>query len=186
MPHARIMLAIVWIGLALAPDARAQIPQALENLQYFPKDISRDALIQRMREFSFALNVRCQYCHTGGDGVSFEGVVFASDEKIAKRKARFMLRMTDTLNTTLLADLPGRRDPPVRMDCVHCHRGSATPRTLAAELTDVIAAKGPQAAVERYRELRGAMAAGRFDFGEWSVNEIARELIEKGNTDAAI
>ena len=48
-----------------------------------------------MREFSFALNVRCQYCHTGGDGISFEGVNFASDEKPAKVKARAMLRMVD-------------------------------------------------------------------------------------------
>src|SRR5688500_18713273 len=50
-----------------------------ENLQFFPKTISREQLTQRMREFSFALGVRCQYCHTGGDGVSFDGVVFASD-----------------------------------------------------------------------------------------------------------
>jgi hypothetical protein len=39
----------------------------------FPQDITAEALTQRMREFSFALNVRCQYCHAGGDGVSFDG-----------------------------------------------------------------------------------------------------------------
>lgn len=186
MPQPRMALLTAWIVLALVSVARAQMPEKFENLQYFPKDIARDALVQRMREFSFALGVRCQYCHAGGDGVSFEGVVFKSDEKLAKRKARFMLRMVDTLNASILADVPGRREPAVRMDCVHCHRGSPIPRTLAAVMTEVIDEKGPQAAVERYRELRGNMAAGKYDFGEWSVNELARTLAERGNTDAAI
>ena len=69
----------------------AQTPQPPwkgENLQYFPKDITRQQLTQRMREFSFSLGVRCQYCHPGGNGISFDGVVFSSDEKPAKVKAR--------------------------------------------------------------------------------------------------
>jgi hypothetical protein len=37
-----------------------QAPWKTENLQYFPKDIERPALTQRMREFSLALGVRCQ------------------------------------------------------------------------------------------------------------------------------
>ena len=45
-----------------------------ENLQYLPKDISREALTQRMREFSFVLVVRCHYCHAGGNGIRFERV----------------------------------------------------------------------------------------------------------------
>jgi tetratricopeptide (TPR) repeat protein len=173
-------------ALAATRTALAQIPPTFTNLQYFPRDIGRDALVQRMREFSFALNVRCQYCHAGGDGVSFEGVDFASDEKSAKRTARFMLRMVDTLNKTTLAALPDRRDPPVQLDCVHCHRGSLFPTTLAAELTRVIETSGIDAAVKRYRALRESMAAGRFDFGEWSMNELARTLSERGLTDAAI
>ena len=40
------------------------------------------ALIQRMREFSFALGVRCQHCHAGGNGVSLEGVSFKSDDRL--------------------------------------------------------------------------------------------------------
>ena len=72
----------------LAAPVAAQMPEKFENLQYFPKDIPRDSLIQHMRAFSLTLGVRCQYCHTGGDGVSFRGVNFASDEKPAKRKAR--------------------------------------------------------------------------------------------------
>jgi tetratricopeptide (TPR) repeat protein len=97
-----------------------------------------------------------------------------------------MLRMVDRLNTSVLAEMPARSDPPVRMDCVHCHRGSPTPRTLASELSAVIAAQGPAAAVQHYRDLRENMANGRFDFGEWSINELARSLAEQGNTGAAI
>ena len=185
MAHVRRLVLAALVPVFVT-TAAAQTPPPLENLQYFPKDISRERLIQRMREFSFALNVRCQYCHAGGDGVSFEGVNFASDEKAAKRSARFMLQMLDTLNQTTLAAAPQRRDPPVRMDCVHCHRGSAVPTTLAAELTRIIDANGVPAAVSRYKELREGMAAGRFDFGEWSMNELARSLTEQGKTDAAI
>jgi tetratricopeptide (TPR) repeat protein len=182
-------LTVAAFVLPFACRAAAQTPAGpppFENLQYFPKDISRERLTQRMREFSFALNVRCQYCHAGGDGVSFDGVSFASDEKPAKRAARFMLRMVDTLNETTLAAAPARRSPPVKLDCVHCHRGSAVPTTLAAELTRVIDAAGIPAAVTRYKELRDNMAAGRYDFGEWSMNELARSLSEQGKTEAAI
>ena len=185
MAHIR-KLAVAALVHVCVTAASAQTPASFENLQYFPKDISRERLTQRMREFSFALNVRCQYCHVGGDGVSFDGVNFSADDKPAKRTARFMLQMLDTLNQTTLAAAPQRRNPPVRMDCVHCHRGSAVPTTLAAELTRVIDADGAPAAVSRYKELRQGMAAGRFDFGEWSMNELARSLSEQGKSDAAI
>src|SRR3954454_4784689 len=73
-PMLRCMLVVAFAVAAAAPSrAQSQAPWNGENLQYFPKDISRERLTQRMREFSFALGVRCQYCHAGGDGVSFEG-----------------------------------------------------------------------------------------------------------------
>jgi hypothetical protein len=46
-----------------------------------------------MRHFSFALDVRCQYCHLGGDGVSFDGVVFESDDDPDKVKAKRKTRL---------------------------------------------------------------------------------------------
>jgi hypothetical protein len=185
MAHIRLLTVAAFVHV-LGAAASAQTPPPFENLQFFPKDISRERLTQRMREFSLSLNVRCQYCHVGGDGVTFEGVNFASDDKPAKRSARFMLRLVETLNTTTLAAAPDRRSPPVTMDCVHCHRGSAVPTTLATELTRVIDTTGIPAAVSRYKELRDGMASGRFDFGEWSINELARSLSEQGKTDAAI
>jgi tetratricopeptide (TPR) repeat protein len=184
----RVAFAIaVVILVALRGQSSAQPPDKFENLQFFPKDIPRDALIQRMREFSFALGVRCQYCHEGGDGISFDGVIFKSDAKPAKRKAREMLRLTETLNDTLLPKIPDRRTPPVRMDCVICHRGLPVPKTLATELTGVIDEKGIPAAVERYRELRAkTQLLGLFSFDEWTMNELARSLSETNKIDAAI
>jgi hypothetical protein len=158
-----------------------------QNLQVFPADISRPELIERMREFSFALGVRCQHCHAGGDGVSFDGVVFESDDKPAKRTARSMLRMVATLNESILPTIEQREDPPVQMSCAICHRGLPRPKTLATELTGVIDREGIGAAVARYRDLReNALLLGLFAFDEWTMNELGRELGEAGKLDAAI
>ncbi|MGH9387445.1 MAG: c-type cytochrome [Vicinamibacterales bacterium] len=181
---------IVAAALLVVVPARAQsrLDQVkIENLQFFPKDISREQLVQRMREFSFALNVRCQYCHTGGDGISFDGVNFASDEKPAKVKARTMLRMVDHLNSAVLPQLPSRAEPRVEVTCVTCHRGLALPKSLQTTLLEVIDKNGIPAAVARYRSLRqDTLVFGRYNFDEWEMNELARRLFEAKKTDAAI
>ncbi len=129
---AGVMLAAGLLLSSSAPAA-AQIPDKFENLQVLPKDIARQALVQRMREFSLSLDVRCQYRHTGGDGISFDGVDFKSDDKSAKKKARQMMKMVEEINTKLLTAVPDRVDPPVRVDCVTCHHGLAVPKTLATD-----------------------------------------------------
>lgn len=181
---------IVITALLAGGPAMAQAPQTewkAENLQFFPKDISRPELTQRMREFSFALNVRCQYCHTGGNGVSFDGVNFASDEKPAKVKARAMLRMVDQLNHSILPTLPSRAEPRVEVTCATCHRGLALPKSLQTSLLEVIDKDGIPAAVARYRSLRqDTLVFGNYNFDEWEVNELARRLFEAKKTDAAI
>jgi hypothetical protein len=179
---ALLTLLVPLVGVA------AQIPEKFENLRYFPKDIPRDSLIQQMRGFSFALGVRCQYCHTGGDGVSFVGVDFKSDEKVAKRKARYMLSMRDTINLRLLTALPERSAPGLDVQCVTCHRGLARPFTLEGALTWTIERQGIDSAVAQYRRFRTpeTMAAGKWDFSEWSMNELARRLGERGKSAEAI
>src|SRR5262245_7577559 len=163
-----------------------QTPWKSENLQYFPKDISRQALTQRMREFSFALGVRCQYCHAGGNGVTFDGVSFPSDEKPAKVKARAMLRMVDQINTGLLAQLPSRAEPRVMVDCATCHRGVSIPKSLQTTLFEIVQAQSAAAAIEKYRQLRRDALLGQYNFGEWEINELARRLTEAGNVKAAL
>lgn len=180
--------ALMIVATAGALSAQPQQPPWRgENLQYFPRDITRPQLLQRMREFSFALDVRCQYCHTGGDGISFDGVVFASDDKPAKIKARAMLRMVDQLNHTLLASVPSRAEPRVSVGCATCHRGLPLPKSLQTTLLEIVEKDGAAAAVARYRELRqNTLVAGKYNFGEWEIHEAARRLIESGNAAAAI
>jgi hypothetical protein len=182
------ILAIAAAFAAVAPAAgQQQAPWKGKNLQYFPADIKREALVQRMREFSFALGVRCQHCHSGGDGISFEGVDFSSDDKQAKLKARAMLRMTDEINTTLLPKVPSRAEPRVTVECATCHRGIRLPKSLATTLFEIVTTDGAPAAVARYRALRSSdTLSGKYNFGEWEINELARRLVDAKKPDAAV
>jgi Photosynthetic reaction centre cytochrome C subunit len=190
MSHVALLVAaLTAVGAIAAAQtaAPAQPPWKGKNLQHFPQDITREALVQRMREFSFALGVRCQYCHVGGDGVSFEGVVFESDDKPAKVKARAMLRMVDQLNNSMLPQIPSRAEPRVTIECATCHHGLALPKSLRTTLLEVIEKDGATAAVARYRELRAdTMTQGSYNFGEWEINELARRLFEMDRTADAI
>jgi len=190
MRYGPVILVTLAAATALSPPAVARqepAPWKGKNLQFFPADIPREVLVQRMREFSFALSVRCQYCHSGGDGISFDGVDFASDAKPAKMKARAMLRMTDQVNRTLLPQVPSRAEPRVQVECATCHRGLALPKSLQTTLYEIVKKDGAAAAVARYRELRaGDTMSGRYNFGEWEINELARRLNEAQKTEAAI
>lgn len=183
-----VRTAVVLVVLIAAAPSRAQPPQPWkgENLQYFPKDISRERLTQRMREFSLALGVRCQYCHAGGNGITFEGVSFASDEKPSKTTARAMLRMLDQINGVALAQLPSRAEPRVVVECATCHRGVSLPKSLQTTLFEIVEAQGAPAAIAKYRELRKDEVLGRYNFGEWEINELGRRLTEAGKPEAAI
>lgn len=167
---------LVVASLAVQTPAGAQDPP--QNLQYFDPDTPRSELIEHMRQFSFALGVRCQYCHVGGDGVSFDGVDFASDDDPDKRKARYMLRMVDRLNQEVLAAMPDRDAPAAVMSCKTCHRGAPKPELLTDVLARTLDGEGADAAVERYRDLRENRAlSGRYDFGEWEMNTFAERLV---------
>jgi hypothetical protein len=181
--HACRLAALAFV-LASA-RAHAQLPEKFENLQVFARDVPRGELIQRMREFSFALDVRCTHCHAE----PAEGILnpFSSDAKPAKAQARAMLRMLADINNTLLPRLPSRATPAVKVDCVTCHRGVLIPKTLQTTLFELATSDGAAAAAARYRELRKtSLGTGRYNFGEWEINELARRLGQAGNLDAAI
>ncbi len=174
-------------ALTLAAPAAAQIPDKFTNLKFLPLDIRRDSLVNIMRGFSFALGVRCQYCHVGGDGVSFAGVEFAKDDDPDKVKARFMLRMVDSLNRFVLPKLPGAGTSLVQIECKTCHRGINKPLLLTQRLEQIRADSGIDAAVARYRQLRtNDGMSGRYDFGEWETNAWAERLTAAGKTPDAI
>src|SRR5208283_3939416 len=170
------LLVIMAGGMAgpAAGHAGAQPPEKFENLKVLPADIARDSLLQVMRGFTYALGVRCQFCHVtepapagtppGPGGAPPERLVFKSDDKVEKRTARFMLRMVDSLNLAILPTLPDRHDPPIRVACATCHRGSPLPQTLDMVLASVIEHSGVGSAIARYQQLREDMVYGRYDF----------------------
>lgn len=192
--HRRTHLAVLLlIGVLCVPSVALSQgpPRKFENLKYFPKDIPRDSLIEHMRGFTIALGVRCQFCHVADTTASNgpgprERLIFKLDDKPTKRKARFMLRMVDSLNNVVLASLPDRSNPPVMIQCITCHRGSPYPQTLETVLDDAIAHYGIDSAVSRYKTLREDMVSGRYDFSETSLSEVARKLGERGKTAEAI
>ena len=186
----RPILAIAMFGLVFvwsAPSVRAQIPDEFTNLKFLPEDISRDSLLTVMRDFSFALGVRCQYCHVGGDGRSFEGVEFHKDDDPNKRKARFMLGMVADLNAQILPSIPDRDDPPVRMECKSCHRGLARPLLLKQQMRLIVDEFGSDSAAAWYRDMRERNpTGGSYDWGEWETNVLAERLDRDGQTADAI
>ena len=180
------VVATLYIGQA---RAEAQIPDTFRNLQELPEDTDRAALLDVMRGFSFALGVRCQYCHVGGDGTSFEGVAFDSDDDPDKLKARAMLAMVRDLNDIVLAALPDRDAPPIAIQCKTCHRGRPRPVLLAQELRMALDDFGSDSATARYERFladEDVVLAGWFDFGEWEVNTLAERLQGEGRTADAI
>jgi hypothetical protein len=112
-----------------APAApRAQ--EAFKNLKVLPDNISRDDLRKLMRQFTGDLGVECEFCHAAADPVT-KREDRASDANPTKDTARYMIQMTDDLNTRYLEQMPDRRyaDP---ITCGTCHRGEKHPSVFVA------------------------------------------------------
>ena len=144
-PRAGVLGAV--LALLLAGPAAAQEPPT--NLQVLPDDIPREQLTQIMRNFTAALGVRCSSCHVGEEGQPLSTYDFASDDKPMKVKARAMLRMSMDINNTYLAELPGRREPNVRVTCVTCHRGVRRPLPIEAIVQETMANEDLDFALQR-------------------------------------
>lgn len=180
----RIAKILVLIPCLAAVGTEAQVPDKFTNLQYFPKDISRQQLIGTMRGFSFSLNVRCEFCHARKGGNKLEQMDFASDEKDTKKTARAMLRMVDAINQEYIAKLG--KTAPVRVECVTCHHRLSIPKTMNALLAETMEKKDLQAALDLYRDLRkGDLGGGQYDFGETPLNILTESLMNQGETKEA-
>jgi len=167
---------------ALAP---AQIPEKFENLQFFPKDMERRALIDRMREFSGALGVRCEFCHVGEGGPELLNMDFASDDKEAKRTARRMLVMVAAIQKDYIENLGRAR--AIQVGCFMCHHGVSRPEPLEVVIGEVLESSGVEAAVDRYRSLRKEhYGSAAYDFGEAPLNRLGEGLLRAGKGEAAL
>jgi len=182
----------VWCLLALAScfagdtPARAQVPDKFTNLRELPKTISRAALVETMRSFSFGLGVRCQHCHVAKSdpakgNLDFD---FASDEKAPKRTARHMIAMVRKVNDDYIAKLG---QAPVKVQCFTCHHGVPSPKTLETVLSETLAEKGLEAALAHYETLRKEFyGSGAYDFSEGPLCRLAERLLRDGRLPEAI
>jgi hypothetical protein len=104
-----------------APPGIKTASQAFQNVEVLT-DVPADQLIPSMRYITFALGVRCEYCHVEGH--------FDSDEKPAKKRARGMMKMMFAIDNTYFS---GHR----AVTCYTCHRGAAKAADMPI-LADVI------------------------------------------------
>lgn len=84
-------------------------------------EIPADQLLPAMRYMTFALGVRCDYCHVQDN--------FESDERAAKKRAREMMKMMFAIDN---GSFGGHRE----VTCYTCHRGAAKAANMPT-LSDV-------------------------------------------------
>jgi hypothetical protein len=171
--------------LLLASVAFAQAP-AQTNLQVLPKDMPRQELVPLMQNIAAGLGVACGYCHmmdaTGGGRNDF-----ASDEKPAKKTARQMMVMTQELNAKLPGVVGKQSGETTRVGCMTCHRAVPIPKLLHDVLSETTTAKGADAAVAQYRELRSKFfGAQAYDFSEAGLVGVAQRALAANKPDDAL
>ena len=184
----RVGIVLFSLGVAgVAGTSHAQ-SEAPKNLKYFPKDITRPELISKMRQFSFALGAPCTHCHGTLEQTGFDltGVDFSTDLKPTKTKARDMLRMTDEINTKLLAPMK-HSELNLKVTCFTCHSGLALPESIEARVLRTAKSGGAKAAVEDYRKTREQyFGSAAYNFKEQPLVEVASALREGGQLEAAV
>lgn len=179
MPYRSLTILACLMSLVSSVQAQSE-QQSYENLQLLPADISRDSLQAVMSTYSSALGVRCSHCHVQKRGRRD----FASDDKPSKSIARAMMRLTADINRTLRAEAG---DSAVRVECVTCHHGASSPRTLQGELRQRLGEDGIDAAIARYEQLRSDYyGRSTYDFGENSLIDLAGDLARSGDDHASI
>ncbi|MDH3745810.1 MAG: c-type cytochrome [Acidobacteriota bacterium] len=179
------ILVILSPSPAAAQGGPPNWPPELKNLQIFSPDTPPAELIDKMKGFTAALGVRCQFCHVGEEGQPIFTFDFASDEKPEKEAARLMLRMVQSINEDHLSKLEGD-EPVLEVQCITCHRGTAHPEQLHDLLVRVATTDGANAAVAKYAELRERHYGGQsYDFAEQTLVRAAGMLAVKGDVETA-
>jgi tetratricopeptide (TPR) repeat protein len=177
MSTAALCFSLLLMLLALSAGTIAQIPDKFTNLQVLPKEISKADLVSLMRNYAGDLNVRCGFCHTGGDPNTLQGVNFASDENDKKKTARLMMRMVQSINNDHLSKLGMK--PAAQVTCLTCHRRNSDPRTMDVVLVESIKKDGAEAAVALYRKLKTEnYGNGKYDFSDIPLNKVGEQLID--------
>lgn len=183
---ALMLVVAVLIVSAPQPVAAQWPPDSIVNLQVLPKDIPFRELVGIMRGFAGGLGVRCIFCHMGDDPSNLSTTNFASDERVRKRKAREMLRMVQTINNELLANVPDRSDPPVEVTCATCHHGVTKPVDIRDILAETARAHGADSAIAQYEQMHEEYYGSySYDFRPFMLANVA-EKIARQHTETAL
>jgi tetratricopeptide (TPR) repeat protein len=160
-------------------------PPPMTNLQIIPKDTSREQVIQVMQAFTQSLGVQCNYCHVQeGRGGRND---FASDEKQTKKTARQMMVFARAINEKLPTVVSKTAGETTQVGCATCHRGVPIPKQLVAVLAETVAAKGMDAAIAQYKDLRTKFYGGMaYDFSEQGLITMGQRAIGADRVDNAI
>ena len=185
MPRAAALALLIACPSLLAAQATGHWPpDSLVNTTVIPRNTPVMQVVGQMRNITFALGVRCPFCHVGQEGQPLSTFDFASDEKPTKRTARQMMLMVEEVNRRL-DTLPhdharGLDAPHVEVTCRTCHRGVEKPIPLSTIIIDATLAGGADSGTRVYTRLRDEYyGADAYDFGERSLNiaafRVARE-----------
>ena len=110
-----------------APGGGQRAPYVPKNLKVLPDNTD---LHKVMDEYEGALGVNCNYCHAAP--LPGQRPDRASDANPMKDKARYMITMTQDLNTKYLAQVPNRKFADQPITCGTCHRGQSHPSVFVA------------------------------------------------------
>lgn len=180
-------LASIAIPVLTAGAQNQGPPPPPKNLKFFPKDISRQALLDTMGTFTRALGVGCEFCHMADDSIPRDRHDFASDVKPNKNKARTMLHMVAAINADYLTKLSSREQPPVVVTCATCHRGVSIPRPIQQIVLTRYDSAGTDAAIATYRDLRQRYyGRASYDFGLAPLSEVGGTLRQRNKVADAL
>jgi hypothetical protein len=161
-------------------------PDSLVSTKVIPKSTPVLQVIGTMRNFTFDLGVRCQFCHVGEEGQPLAQFNFVSDEKRTKLVARQMMLLVQEANRRL-DTLPGHQPDDPQVTCATCHRGVSKPMPLSAVIVAAATGGGGDSAVKVYRALRQRyFGSGAYDFGEGQLNTAAFRLGRVNKFDEAL
>lgn len=154
--------------------AWANIFENPKNLKVLDESITPAELRQTMRMFSQSLGVRCQHCHVGEEGKPLTEFDFASDDKAAKMKARFMYQMVKDLNQHMIT---GVKDRSIEVECMTCHRGTNMPYQTVDLLKKTFDEAGLEPALAHHDELKTQYYGSHsHDFTENTLLDLAASI----------
>ncbi|MCG8603659.1 c-type cytochrome [bacterium] len=179
-------LILLAIYFGATSELGAQIPDKFENLQIYPKNISKQELVGDMRTFALGLGVRCSYCHVGDESKPLPED-FASDAKETKKIARIMLRMRNNINQNYLSQIAAHRPSTAKIQCVTCHHEQPKPMTIEEVMLEEVENNGVNAAMAKYRQLREKHYGGFvYNFQDMPLTKVASQLGRSEKLDDAL